>query len=290
MTGCLAAYAFKNSVIHEYLETPNTHDAVLRFRSNQISELTGIPFKKVTVHKGIWHNGEFVQPTVRLMNLYSKKVTGGYYDRSISNIDSVVRYVAPADFHSRMLNHLGDRVIYGSDIEIDKAERPVISTLPLPILANKLGAEVDIPKASKAEPIYVSTVEIEDCELYQTVYVPDERHSVYRLSFTGNRLIIETVNPIHETYVDMVLQNVFGIFEEFKVIEMNKEQKLGKFVPLDEDYRKRLMFDITQHHGIYSLGRHATWRKVLLDDVYKDITKIERMIKHSAYDLMIGNV
>lgn len=290
MTGCLAAYAFKNSVIHEYLETPNTHDAVLRFRSNQISELTGIPFKKVTVHKGIFYQGEFVEPNVRLMNMYSKKVTGGYFDRSISNIDSVVRYVAPADFHRRMLNNLGDRIIYNSDVDVELASRPVISTLPLPVLATKIGMVLDLPQASKAEPIYVSTVEVEDCELYQTVYIPSPVQSAYRLSFTGNRLIVETTMEVHEDYIGKLLSEVFGVNNPYKLIEMNKEQKLGKFVPLEEEYRKRLMLDITQRHGIYSLGRHATWRKVLLDDIYKDIEKIERMIKHSAYDLMVGKL
>ena len=48
------------------------------------------------------------------------------------------------------------------------------------------------------------------------------------------------------------------------------------------------MFDITTALGIYSLGRHATWRKILLDDVVQDIQRIESMLKTSAYDRMLG--
>ena len=66
------------------------------------------------------------------------------------------------------------------------------------------------------------------------------------------------------------------------------EQKIGKFEPLEEEYRKQLMFDITSALGIYSLGRHATWRKIPLDDVVNDIQRIESMLKTSAYDRMLG--
>ena len=41
-------------------------------------------------------------------------------------------------------------------------------------------------------------------------------------------------------------------------------------------------------YGIYSLGRHATWRKILLDDVVGDIERIQSMMKTSAYDRMLG--
>ena len=33
LTGLIAAYAFKDAVIHEYLKEPRVHKAVLRFRS-----------------------------------------------------------------------------------------------------------------------------------------------------------------------------------------------------------------------------------------------------------------
>ena len=61
LTGCLAAYAFKDAVIHEYLKEPRVHKAVLRFRTDEVSKLTGIPFKKVLVHKAVSVSGGFVQ-------------------------------------------------------------------------------------------------------------------------------------------------------------------------------------------------------------------------------------
>lgn len=288
LTGCLAAHAFKNAVVHEYLETPNTHSALLRFRSDAVSELTGIPFKKVKVTKGIYYNGRFVQPDIRVSNLYSHKVTGGCYDRSISDISPAIRYVAPVDFHHRMLDNLGDRVVCNSKFNLKLLKPPIISTLPLPILATKLGMDCPISKAEKALPIYVSTVTIPKCDVYQTIYFPGNDTYAYRASITGDQLIVESIHPMGESSIDQMLIDVFGINPDFNLYQMNKEQPNGKFVPLEETYRKNLMYDITSQHQIYSLGRHATWRKVLLDDVAQDISQIERMIKHSAYDLMVG--
>ena len=99
-------------------------------------------------------------------------------------------------------------------------------------------------------------------------------------------MIVESVHPIGYDEIEMVARAFNIIVGDY--IEINKQQINGKFVPLEEEYRKRLMYDLTQKHNIYSLGRHATWRKVLLDDVVQDIDRIERMIKHSAYDLMVG--
>lgn len=289
LTGCLAAYAFKNAVVHEYLDTPNTHKALLRFRSERISDLTGIPFKKVKVTKGIYYNGRFVQPDIRVINMYSNKVTGGYYDRSIADISPSVRWIAPLDFHQRMLDILGDRVVTGSLVDIDMFQKPIISTLPVPVLANKLGKKIELPQSGKANPIYVSTTTIPNCDTYQTVYFPGNNTYIYRASITGDQLIVESILPIKEEDIHEMAVNAFGIKLGYEnLYTMNAKQSFGKFVPLEETYRKDLMFDLTQTHGIYSLGRHATWRKILLDDVTQDIDQIERMIKHSAYDLMVG--
>lgn len=290
MTGCLAAYAFKNAVIHEYLETPNTHSAVLRFRSEEISKLTNIPFKKVTVEKGIYHQGVFVNPNPQVINLYSKKVTGGYYARSINNIDSTVRYIAPNSFHQQMLDHLDNRIAFNCCVSIEDHKRPVISTLPLPVLCKMLGVSCDIPKAQDASPIYVTTADVTDCDLYQTIYYPGDETYVYRASVTGSQLIVESTKELKQGDLAYIV-NSFGINpSEVSNASYNKVQNFGKFVPLQDDKRKDLMYNLTKDYGVYSLGRHATWRKVLLDDVNQDINRIKRMIEHSAYDLMVGKV
>lgn len=288
LTGCLAAYAFKDAVIHEYLKAPRVHKAVLRFRTEEVSKLTGIPFKKVMVHKAVSVSGGFVTPNLRHMNHYSLKVTGGYSERSIGNLEPAIRYIAPIDFHQQMLDHHKDRIFYESDVPLTEMTTPVISTLPLSVLISKFKLDAQLPKEALASaPIYVTTVEFTHCDLYQTIYFPELNASVYRASMTGSQLIIESMSSIGPQDIDMV-RKTFGLNENCSYVVNNMEQKIGKFEPLEETYRKQLMYDITTALGIYSLGRHATWRKILLDDVVNDIQRIESMLKTSAYDRMLG--
>lgn len=291
LTGCLAAYAFKNAVIHEYLEKPNVHKAVLRFRSDAVSNLTGIPFKQVTVYKGVYMNGEFVNPDIRMMNMYSRKVTGGYSDRSITNLDPVVRYIAPIDFHDRMLAVLADRINYGSSVQLVDMKRPVISTLPLPVVLTMLNKGTDHFSGNKLDsrPIHVLNMKIPNADIYQTIYYPDIKSSVYRASMTGDQLIVESVSPVSGIVLDGVLKS-FGFRVDIGSDPVCTVQQFGKFIPLDSDYRKDLMYTLTSEENIYSLGRHATWRKILLDDVVQDLQRIESMIKTSAYDRLLGRM
>lgn len=291
LTGLIAAYAFKDAEIHEYLNAPRVHKAVLRFRNESISELTGIPFKKVTVHKAVSINGGFVTPNLRLMNQYSLKVTGGYYERSIGNLDPVTRYIAPEDFHQQMIDSHKERIVFGSTESLIDMETPIISTLPLSVLVKELGIEANLPEDALAStPIYVTTIDYDHCDLYQTVYFPALNTPVYRASMTGGKLIIEAIGQISKNDVYMV-QDTFGLpnknpdHSDWSVC-----QKIGKFHPLEENYRRQLMYQITSSFGIYSLGRHATWRKILLDDVASDVVSIEKMLKTSLYERMLGKI
>ena len=288
LTGLIAAYAFKDAVIHEYLKEPRVHKAVLRFRTEEVSKLTGIPFKKVLVHKAVSVSGGFVTPNLRHMNHYSLKVAGGYYDRSIGNLEPSVRYIAPLDFHQQMLDHHKDRIFFDSDVPLTEMTTPVISTLPLNVLVDKFKLDAQLPKeALHSNPIYVTTVDISHCDLYQTIYFPELSNPVYRASITGNQIIIESMLTIGPTRIEDVIET-FGISGGWSITSLNFEQKIGKFNPLEEKYRQQLMYDITTALGIYSLGRHATWRKILLDDVVHDVERIQSMMKTSAYDRMLG--
>lgn len=290
LTGLIAAYAFKDAVIHEYLKEPRVHKAVLRFRTEEVSKLTGIPFKRVVVHKAVSVSGGFVTPNLCHMNHYSLKVTGGYSERSIGNLEPAIRYIAPIDFHQQMLEHHKDRIFYESDVPLTEMTTPVISTLPLSVLVDKFKLDAQLPKEALASsPIYVTTVDFTHCDLYQTIYFPGLETPIYRASMTGNQLIIESMRPITHDMTRKVVDTFgLGCGSIHSIGLFNMEQKIGKFEPLEEEYRKQLMFDITSALGIYSLGRHATWRKILLDDVVNDIKRIESMLKTSAYDRMLG--
>lgn len=287
LNGCIAALRFPESQIQEYLNTPSVHKAVLRFRSDEVSRITGIPFKKVVVNKAIVVDKEFVNPNLQLNNLYSIKVTGQAVSRSIDSLEPAERYIAPSDFHKQMLDRLSDRITFNSNHVPSKFSEPTISTLPLPILCNMLNINCPIVKEEKEKPIHVRTIEFENADLYQTIYYPKHSTNVYRASMTGKMLIIESVDKISSREC-MSIINDFGLTGMAHIFGEPIVQQFGKFIPLEPTKRKKLMLEITDNFGVYSLGRHATWRKLLLDDTPKDLDAIERLIKIDDYDLRIG--
>ncbi len=287
LNGCIAAFRFPESRILEYLPHPTIHKAVLRFRSDSISDITGIPFKKVEVTKGIIMSDSFVQPNIKLNNLYSRKVTDFAGGRSIDNLEKSIRWIAPDDFHAQMLSKLYKRMEVGVDYVPTKFDEPIISTIPLPVLCGKVGIECPIEKEKQAKPIYVRTVEFEKAELYQTIYYPDPNFHIYRASMTGNMLIVESIGQITSREIMRVIEH-FGLSGMVHTFGEEHVQQFGKFLPLDEIKRKKIMFELTRDYGVYSLGRFATWRKLLLDDSVHDMDVIERLIQVDEYDLRVG--
>ena len=78
------------------------------------------------------------------------------------------------------------------------------------------------------------------------------------------------------------LYDDFGLRAKRLVDIKESEQEYGKIMPIDEHLRKRFIFEMTTKHNIYSVGRFATWRQLLLDDVVEDIQHIEQFIKGNS--------
>ena len=66
---------------------------------------------------------------------------------------------------------------------------------------------------------------------------------------------------------------------------LTTKQKYGKIRPIDENVRQNFIYTLTEKYNIYSVGRFATWRQLLLDDVVKDIQLVEEFI-NSNYNLL----
>jgi len=293
MAGCIAAYILPRSPVKEASPRDGLsyHRAVLRFRSDEVSKVTGVPFREVTVRKGIFHKGQFVAPSIRLANMYSQKVVGRVIDRSIWNLDPVKRYVAPPDFHQRMLDHLGSRITYGSAFSFGAGD-PVISTVPMPATLKALG--IAPPERFDYYPVTVVRGEIVDADVHQSVYFPDMETPLYRLSITGNQIIaeftrfdnddeLEPFSAIDETY--LALERAMGIPSIAATLERQATvQKHGKIAPIKNAARKNVIHSLTLDHGIYSLGRFATWRNILLDDVVNDVGVIRQLLEMDSYD------
>lgn len=277
LAGLLAAHAWPQATVYEPQQPRAEHRALLRFRSDAVGRLVGIEFKPVTVRKGIWHGG-FVAPDIRLANMYARKclnVIEG--DRSIWNIEPVERFIAPESFYEQLVEVVGKRIHWGEAYDYSRCE-PVISTAPMPVVLRALGIACEEFKRS---PIHVSRYRVPNCNVYQTIYFPSDNVSIYRASITGDLLIIESIRAPD-------LREVNAVMEAFHLFDLapldSVEQKYGKIVPLESEHRKALLLRLTSDHRVYSLGRFATWRNVLLDDVVEDIAVIRRLLRTSMYE------
>ena len=284
LAGLIAAHAWPTATVLEAAARPRAgHRALLRFRSEAVGRLTGIEFRRVTVRKGIWADFQFQAPAIRWANLYAQKVVGRLAgDRSIWNLDTSERFIAPDNLYDQLLDSVGDRIHWGTNASFN-ARQLLVCSAPLPVVLRQLviAAPIEFPRA----PIHVTRWHVPGADVFQTIYFPERGIGLYRASITGNVLIAESVSPIDEDD-EKEIERAFGIaLGNCERLE-SVEQKYGKIAPVDDAVRKQLLFRLTHEHNIYSLGRFATWRNILLDDVVDDITMIKKLLKaNNAYDV-----
>lgn len=283
LAGLLAAHAWPQAELFEAESYPRAnHKALLRFRSQDVAQLVGVEFHPVTVRKGIWVDRN-VGPTPQLANWYSFKVLGSAEaDRSIWNLDPVQRYIAPETLYEQLIDAVGRRILWGQPFDYRANSAPVVSTAPLPVVLKSIGMPTQAPL--QRAPIVVRRFRVPRCKVYQTLYFPHPATPVYRASITGDLLIVEAVQG--REVGDRELSEVFAAFGLMVSAEPldTVRQEYGKIVPLPSGERGALLSRLTTQHKVFSLGRFATWRNVLLDDVVHDIAVIRRLLRSSEYE------
>lgn len=288
LAGCIAAHVFPEATIYEAAKEPvQNHHALLRFKTDAISKVVGIPFKKVDIQKMIWFEGKEVPPSARMNSMYSMKVAGKYLHRSISKMSNDVRYIAPNDFHMQLQNRLKKRIEYGHKITTDffhdmDCSVPSISTLPIGLMKNIANNTQIVKLSDDNRKIHVINSDIKNCDMYLTCYYPCASSSVYRASITGSKLIIESMSEINTSMYLEVLTSLginFGDIDN----EKNFMQPNGKLTEATDGSNKKFIHNLTVNHNVYSLGRFALHRNILLDDVLEDCYVIRRMISQDTY-------
>lgn len=286
-------------IIEAQSALPNNHSAVLRFRSDRVSEVTGISFKKVSLIKGTmpWNN-----PVADAL-MYAAKCTGAARsDRSIPvGIEKGERWIAPPDLIRRMAFdqdiHFSTPLNFNSEA-ISKGwkdpilSQPTISTMPMPALM-KLLEYPDIPIFSSVPGANIRAT-IPNCDAYATLYIPSPEFGFNRISVTGDELIIEyafaggekedfnrnvagSMSAVHSEV--RAATQMLGLLEPYPFVAEVKLQQYAKIQPIDDIARKKFLAWATDNYNIFSLGRFATWRPgLLLDDLVHDVRLIERWI------------
>ena len=294
--GLLAAIKFPHAeIIEAAAELPHNHHAVLRFRNTDVSNLTGIKFKKVTVEKGIFRDGVITNhATILDLNQYAIKCTGTVgASRSIKSLSSETRYIAPDDFIEQLANKVGkSRIQFGKSFDFSActSERPqrVISTAPLGVVLNQLNISIEqSSEINRHVTVWVRRIKLSSCRgCYQTIYFPEPGMVTYRASITDDTLIVEsTVIPASDAEVCAVAA-AFGVYLYLGDLSQDDDsfkQPSGKMTGLDSDVRRAILFELTNKYGIYSVGRLATFRHVLLDDVVNDLEVIRQLMEADSY-------
>lgn len=295
LSGLIAGCIFKDAKIVEEREEPSEgHRALLRFRSDVVSQITGVPFRKVTVRKGLWSEGAFRGADIRLANLYSIKTLGILAPRSIWSLEAVERFIAPNDFYDQLLEIVGrHRIIFDEPFYFSqhKGDVPVISTAPMFVPAEALLKEYRDRVDFRYKEIHVLRGKVKDCDVHQTVYYPSPDHPLYRASITGDDLIMEfNAAPTMRAPMAFAWEEFLSSFglewEQITLEEKAQEttQRFGKIAEIDDDVRRIIINKLSSLHNIFSLGRFATWRNILLDDVVNDCHVIQRLIKAGEYE------
>ncbi len=288
MSGLLAANMLRRHrpVVYEAAPSlPNNHAALLRFRSDVVSKATGIPFKKVWVQKCVMENSKLTRdPSIKAQNLYGAKVSNKIAGRSIMNLEPGERYIAPEDFIAQLAENV--TIHYNEGLEKLEKGEPFISTIPMPKLMEIAGwdkEKLNFP----FRQITTITADIinPDCEVYQTIYFPEQSYHAYRVSITGRKLIIEMMEDykLNESSIEALAYEYFGYFFPDSCQLGNiqiKTQYYGKLLSGDDQARKEFILAMTDLYNCYSLGRFATWRQILMDDVVRDVKIVESMIEN----------
>lgn len=310
LAGLLAANMLSRHnprVFEAQSELPQNHSALLRFRTPVVGDVLGIPFQKVIMTKGYvpWMN-----PVADSL-AYARKCTGiARSDRSIvsSGIETHTRFIAPEDLVARMAESLRAGITFDHYFDFHRNGAQVISTIPMPWLMKILNYPA--PIEFKQVHGFNLIARLNDIEAYASLYVPSPQHQFNRISLTSDRMIAEYSSPGRtpaEVEVEMQAKDamteamkvaaLFGLVpqeesEFFKSEPAFKMQRFSKVVPVDDGERRRFIAWATDKHGIFSLGRFATWRpSLLLDDAVKDIRLIDGWLqKGGEYTMKLHRV
>lgn len=292
LAGLIAAHLLPGHEILERNPAPlESHGALLRFRSKAVADVTGIEFRPVEVRKGIYFSGQFHEPNILLSLQYSRKVLdGALRPRSIWDVKPVTRYIAPPDFYSRLVEAQKARIIWGTEVDfVDVTSRPIVSTAPLFVTLRETGLATPEGLQFKRAEISVRRYRLPDSDVHLTVYFPAQAHTLYRASITGDLLICEFVSDPAGSWAQDV-SAAFGFtqaaWEELEPLPAVR-QEYGKILPIASDARRSLIARLTNERNVFSLGRFATWRNILLDDVVKDVGVIKKLLNASEYERRI---
>lgn len=294
----------KSLLVIDKRPTPDTknHWALLRFRDLDAARALGIGVEEIEVEKAVyWRGSLHYSADIAMNNTYSLKTYGHIGRRSLKELGVAKRYLplsnpSPRDCQwGTEINALrpGLVVAYSGETRTEIEYKTCISTIPMDeLLKSTAGLDdayfLPLRENLKKEPICVFRKKLKGirCDVNQTIYFPESRFSIYRATLEREEFIIEYMDTGDDAPIDELQEVIgcFGIpFTRTALGEISPDdfhrQPYGKTIGIDDDLRRRIIYDLTDTYNLYSVGRFATWRPLRADQLVKDVQKVEKMIR-----------
>ncbi len=276
----------------------SNHYAVMRLRNPDVAKYIGCNIEEIKLAKSIFFLDRlWNEATITMNNLYSMKIYHSLGRRSLLDLGSCktrfllkdalsIEPTAQTEYGCN-INKIEDGKIYYQDEKIITYDI-CVSTMPMPALI-KL-CDIVTPIDFTWQPIYIATAKaLFNSKVHQTIYFPEDKFAAYRATLEGNKLMVESMKKLENNiYFEKELEKIITIFglrkKDFSSFVFNK-QSPGKIISIDDDWRRRIILNLTKKHNIYSFGRYAVWRSLRTDHLLDDIEKIKRLIRIEKGDV-----
>lgn len=311
LSGLMMGYLQKrNYLIIEAAERLN-FDIATPFHLHAPLDWLPTTWKEIDVHHHCWDGERFHRiPDLKMMNDFSRKIVGKIVDTSLKFMDgSIKRGFVPEsgnagevlrDLFNETSTHLalGAQLVHldpdNKAAAIAFAEegsrviryKNLVSTIPLPALLKML--RMEFHHRFTAEPITTIFFDVPpeaSVDAFQVVNITDPSNIFYRASLMDQKVILETMNPDHETEESQLTHTAAALANALWKLNLRKENatihviRPGKFHPIPKTARKQLLAKLTNDWQIYCLGRYATWSYKRIDHIAEDAHSILKIMK-----------
>lgn len=268
----------------------------MRFRTPVLAQFARQPLESVLIEKGY---EKWLNPVADGMS-YSRKC----YGISINTADLLVstgmhqRYVSAPDLVTALATSAKIEFNTEYDFKSKQKEELVISTLPMPVLMEKLDYESSLD--FRTYRTVRVRAKVKNFDAYLSLLLPSPRTIASRVILMGNELEIEIPRPeLDEAGVNAwfaswgdadwmncarrAMESIGDNQPEFIEPPVAEIDSHPKFLAVSHDERMKFMTWARNEHNIASVGKFAQWwPAVTMEDVVIQLNTIREQIANGA--------
>ena len=269
---------------------------IIPFYINRRVDIPNIEWKCVSITTQLWDNYMFFSVADEKQRaMYAKKITGRHCKTTLDSITHKKTIFIPTNHKvdgrqkvilSSSYDSLKTTSIYFSrqviSIDINKKEvhdnhgntvkyKYLISTIPLPQLLSMLNITSEFELPCYKKDFYINIIETDLANKYHVIYCSDPKVRINRIAYLRNKLYIEspikiqlnTLNSTERAFIEHSKKT-------FRVADLPlqfKNASYPRFVENDADETNRFT-EFLKIHDVFLLGRYASWRFLLTEDIW----------------------